>query len=180
MTRLLLLLLASASFHLSLEGLVTTPHQVRAESMLPGTKPPKPARMSSSLIKKLENLKQRKFTEAEKQELHKATQKMEAALKPSHEKFIQEVARISLVSVADVRQSVMKPGQAGSINSLIIKLNTIGGRAINNQQRAQLEVADRERKKQVLAVREQYAKDIAKITGLTPQQVMSQLPKVGL
>lgn len=149
-------------------------------ALLAQTKAPKRARMSPSLIKKLETIKNRKFSDAEKEKLHAATQKMQNALQPSHEKFIQEVAKISLVPIARVRESVMKPGQAGSINTLIIKLNTIGGRAINNTQRSQLEVADRQRKKAILAVREQYAKEVAQITGLTAEQVLSQLPKVGL
>jgi len=140
----------------------------------------KPVRMSSSLIKKLEAAKGAKFTEAQRQQLDIATQKMQNNLLPSHNKYLERIAQITGVRIDQARESAPKPGKSGSVDKLILNLHQVSGRAANKQQRDAIIIADQQRKRAVLAVQDEYAKEIAKITALPVDQVRSLLPKVGL
>jgi len=84
------------------------------------------------------------------------------------------------VRIDQARESAPKLGKSGSVDKLILNLHQVSGRAANKQQRDAIIIADQQRKRAVLAVQDEYAKEIAKITALPVDQVRSLLPKVGL
>ncbi len=140
----------------------------------------KPVRMSSALVKKLETAKGAKFTPAQRQQLDAATQKMMNNLQPSHNKYLERIVQITGVRMDQAREAAPKLGKSGSVDRLILKLHQVSGRAANKQQRDALVIADQQRKRAILAVQDEYAKEIAKITALPVDQVRSLLPRVGL
>jgi len=136
--------------------------------------------MSNALVKKLETAKGVKFSEAQRQQLDNATRKMQNNLLPSHNKYLERIAQITGVRIDQAREAAPKPGKSGSVDKLILNLHQVSGRAANKQQRDAIVIADQQRKRAVLAVQDEYAKEIAKITALPIDQVRSLLPKVGL
>jgi len=162
------------------------PLLAQPKPLTPPTKAPrkpktaKPVRMSNALVKNLEAAKGAKFTEAQRQQLDAATQKMMNNLLPSHRKYLERIVQITGVRRDQAEEAAPKLGKSGSVDRLILKLHQVSGRAANKQQRDELIIADQQRKRAVLAVQDEYAKEIAKITALPVDQVRALLPKVGL
>jgi hypothetical protein len=98
--------------------------------------------MSNALVKNLEAAKGAKFTEAQRQQLDAATQKMMNNLLPSHRKYLERIVQITGVRRDQAEEAAPKLGKSGSVDRLILKLHQVSGRAANKQQRDELIIAD--------------------------------------
>ena len=161
-----------------------------------GDKPDKPNRQMrdgqkaervNKLFSKIEDKLGRELTADQKQQITQATRRSMQGMKSLQQDFIQSIANAMKISTDEVKQAIKpQPGQgknrqkgaaldpAGRITAA---LETHLNRKLTDEETTAITAAIDTRKAAAKPVMEEYVASLAKITGLTVDDVKGLLPK---
>lgn len=134
------------------------------------------------LLPKIESRLGRPLSVEQRKQLGAAAQETMASLRAAQGRFVQSVAQVSGLSPSDIAAMMPTIGQAneGFDKNMIPKIEAKLGRPLTPQQLQAINKADSDKKAAMGPVQQNFARSIARITGLPYAEVLAMLPRIGL
>jgi len=140
-----------------------------------------PAR-AQGIIGKIEAKIGRELTTNQRRSIQEAAQKEVRALKAEQDKFVVAIAGITKLPKEKIWEFMPKIGgnNAGFDKNMIPKLEKSLGRSLTTGEMEKIRAADKAKKTAMKPIQEAFAGTIARESGLSKEEALALLPKIGL
>lgn len=142
---------------------------------LPGAKVP-------ALLQKVEAQRGQPLTFEQRQQFARVAANLRDALLPAQQQFVRAVAQTFKLAEREVESMLPAIGadKLGFDNNIIPQIEARRGRAISPQELQQIRAADNSKKAEMSEIQSRYAAELARIAGLSKDQIQRMLPTIGI